>query len=68
MEPVDNRVFHIDSIQFSQLSDNYVGSLLDHSQAQLVSGNFMNAVVPMSGSAQYHNRRKYSPQVHADYQ
>lgn len=68
MEPVDDRVFHIDSIQLSQLSDNYVGNVLDRSQTPLVSGNFMNAVVPMSGSAQYHNRRKYTPQVHADYQ
>lgn len=68
MEPVDDRVFHIDSIQLSQLSDNYVGNVLDRSQTPLASGNFMNAVVPMSGSAQYHNRRKYTPQVHADYQ
>lgn len=40
---------------------------LTKSKAQLNSGNFIN-IVPMPMNVQYHQRRKYSPQIQSDYQ
>lgn len=40
---------------------------LTKSKAQLNSGNYIN-IVPMPMNVQYHQRRKYSPQIQSDYQ
>lgn len=42
-------------------------TLATKSKAQLNSGNYLN-IVPMPMGVQYHHRRKYSPQIQADYQ
>lgn len=69
MGPVDDKVFHIDNIQFSQLNENYLGFGQDRTQTQFVEESYGSVGGPMSGSTvQYQNRRKYTPQVHADYQ
>ncbi|XP_037030048.1 putative FERM domain-containing protein FRMD8P1 [Bradysia coprophila] len=56
----------MDAMDYCQGPPSSMGEMVTKSKSQMNSGNYIN-VVPMPVGVQYH-RRKYSPQITADYQ
>lgn len=65
---IDGGLGTTNPLQTTNPNSNNNGELtLTKSKAQLNSGNYIN-IVPMPMNVQYHQRRKYSPQIQSDYQ